>query len=93
MSTKLAPPTNSFITTQNTSQNAEKKGSHHCKPLSIFGSPGRTRTADPVINSHLLYRLSYRGIILIASLHSMIQAGLLLTFSLARPERFELPTT
>lgn len=26
------------------------------------GSPGRTRTADPVINSHLLYRLSYRGI-------------------------------
>ena len=25
------------------------------------GSPGRTRTADPVINSHLLYRLSYRG--------------------------------
>jgi len=27
------------------------------------GSPGRTRTADPVINSHLLYRLSYRGMI------------------------------
>ncbi len=26
------------------------------------GSPGRARTADPVINSHLLYRLSYRGI-------------------------------
>jgi hypothetical protein len=26
------------------------------------GSPGRTRTADPVVNSHLLYRLSYRGI-------------------------------
>ena len=25
------------------------------------GSPGRTRTADKVINSHLLYRLSYRG--------------------------------
>lgn len=25
------------------------------------GSPGRARTADPVINSHLLYRLSYRG--------------------------------
>src|SRR5690606_16009958 len=23
--------------------------------------PGRARTADPVINSHLLYRLSYRG--------------------------------
>ena len=26
-----------------------------------IGSPRRTRTADPVINSHLLYRLSYRG--------------------------------
>ena len=30
--------------------------------LSLYGSPRRTRTADPVINSHLLYRLSYRGI-------------------------------
>ena len=27
-----------------------------------FGSPGRTRTADKVVNSHLLYQLSYRGI-------------------------------
>ncbi len=27
-----------------------------------FGSPGRTRTADPVVNSHLLYQLSYRGV-------------------------------
>lgn len=26
-------------------------------------SPGRTRTADPVVNSHLLYRLSYRGMV------------------------------
>ena len=25
------------------------------------GSPGRARTADPMINSHLLYQLSYRG--------------------------------
>ena len=25
------------------------------------GSPGRTRTSDPVVNSHLLYQLSYRG--------------------------------
>jgi hypothetical protein len=25
------------------------------------GSAGRTRTADPVINSHLLYQLSYCG--------------------------------
>ena len=28
----------------------------------LFGSPGRTRTSDPMINSHLLYQLSYRGI-------------------------------
>jgi hypothetical protein len=27
----------------------------------IFGSPGQTRTADKVINSHPLYQLSYRG--------------------------------
>ncbi len=27
-----------------------------------FGSATRTRTWDPMINSHLLYRLSYRGI-------------------------------
>ena len=25
------------------------------------GSPGRTRTADPVVNSHLLCQLSYWG--------------------------------
>jgi hypothetical protein len=31
------------------------------KPLNVIGSPGRTRTSDPVVNSHLLYRLSYRG--------------------------------
>ena len=27
-----------------------------------LGSPGRTRTCDLVVNSHPLYRLSYRGI-------------------------------
>ncbi len=27
-----------------------------------YGSPGRARTADLVINSHPLYQLSYRGI-------------------------------
>ena len=26
-----------------------------------YGSPGRARTTDRVINSHLLYQLSYRG--------------------------------
>ena len=30
----------------------------------LIGSPGRARTADPVINSHLLYQLSYRGILI-----------------------------
>ncbi len=29
--------------------------------MTKFGSPGQTRTADKVINSHLLYRLSYWG--------------------------------
>lgn len=29
--------------------------------VSSIGSPSRTRTSDPVVNSHLLYRLSYRG--------------------------------
>ena len=27
----------------------------------LFGSPTRTRTTDPLINSQLLYQLSYRG--------------------------------
>src|SRR5262245_27387850 len=27
----------------------------------LVGSPGRTRTSDPAVNSRLLYRLSYRG--------------------------------
>ena len=31
--------------------------------LQEFGSPGRTRTTDQVINSHPLYQLSYRGIV------------------------------
>jgi Phage integrase family len=30
-------------------------------PLDFIGSPGRTRTADPVVNSHLLCQLSYWG--------------------------------
>ena len=44
----------------------------------LFGSPGRARTADLMINSHPLYRLSYRG--------------LNFWVSMVRPERFELPT-
>src|SRR5271165_5318600 len=30
-------------------------------PSKKDGSPGRTRTSDPAVNSRLLYRLSYRG--------------------------------
>ncbi len=30
-------------------------------PLLGYGSPARTRTTDKVVNSHLLYRLSYWG--------------------------------
>ena len=29
------------------------------QPLSFFGSGGGTRTPDRVVNSHLLYQLSY----------------------------------
>jgi hypothetical protein len=30
--------------------------------LSYSGSPARTRTADPMVNSHLLCQLSYWGL-------------------------------
>ena len=39
------------------------------------GSLGRARTADPVINSHLLYRLSYQGTITVAGLITMLVAA------------------
>ena len=38
------------------------KGMAYTNELGGNGSPGRARTADLVINSHPLYRLSYRGI-------------------------------
>ena len=31
------------------------------KPFANAGSPSRTRTSDPLINSQLLYQLSYWG--------------------------------
>ena len=31
-----------------------------------FGSPSWTRTNDPAVNSRMLYRLSYRGIYVLA---------------------------
>ena len=36
-------------------------GKYSFKKMKGSGSSRRTRTADPVVNSHLLYRLSYRG--------------------------------
>ena len=41
---------------------AKKKGSG-CYPETLVntGSPDMTRTCDPLVNSQLLYRLSYRG--------------------------------
>ncbi len=39
-----------------------KKTARFCNRAGIPGSPGRTRTADKVVNSHLLYQLSYRGL-------------------------------
>ena len=40
-----------------------KKSLHLCRLLFVLlsGSTTWTRTRDPMINSHLLYQLSYRG--------------------------------
>lgn len=40
----------------------QKKARTLMRAFFKFGSPGQARTADLVINSHPLYRLSYRGI-------------------------------
>ena len=39
-----------------------------------FGSPGRTRTADQMVNSHPLYQLSYRGVLLLPLLYQMVNS-------------------
>ena len=36
----------------------------YCSPDIQYGAPARTRTVDPVIKSHLLYRLSYERTLL-----------------------------
>ena len=46
---------------------AKEKAAHWaalqvCSSCYEIGSPARTRTTDPLINSQLLYQLSYRGI-------------------------------
>ena len=35
----------------------------------LFGSPSWTRTNDPAVNSRMLYRLSYRGIYVLAPIY------------------------
>ncbi len=49
---------------EKTRQKAGFRGAEILKAFSgtLFGSATWTRTRDPMINSHLLYRLSYRGI-------------------------------
>ncbi len=44
-----------------TPEKSEAKKSLHLCRLSLSGSTTWTRTRDPMINSHLLYQLSYRG--------------------------------
>jgi hypothetical protein len=41
-----------------------KKRPEGVRAFFLSGSPGRIRTADQVVNSHPLYRLSYRGILI-----------------------------
>ena len=49
------------LTLKNINQHVmTKKGQVH-PGLSFSGSPARTRTADPMVNSHLLCQLSYWG--------------------------------
>ena len=48
--------------------------------ICLNGSAGRTRTFGTVINSHLLYQLSYRGILLSQSNRKKSSSGLLLSW-------------
>ena len=44
-------------------QQAKKKGPNKRSIPFHIGSGSRTRTCDPMINSHLLYQLSYAGLV------------------------------
>ena len=37
------------------------------KLLQLIGDPTRTRTWDPMVKSHLLYRLSYRTVVSVSN--------------------------
>ena len=45
-----------------TGEKTEGTANQPVPTVGLHGSPGRTRTSDRVVNSHLLYQLSYRGI-------------------------------
>ena len=53
---------------------------HEGKQGSDIGSSNRTRTCDPMINSHLLYQLSYRGTTGNPSVSDIIMDAIRLTF-------------
>ena len=46
-----------------------QKERHDFHRVFLFGSPSWTRTNDPAVNSRMLYRLSYRGIYVLAPIY------------------------
>lgn len=48
-----------FTNGRNSSKNTKKRNQLYYKRLRFFCDPGRARTVDPMIKSHLLYQLSY----------------------------------
>ena len=46
-----------------TDRSKQKRPYIAVRPFFVIGSPGTARTCDKRINSPLLYRLSYRGIV------------------------------
>jgi hypothetical protein len=58
----LAGPDRAWINGQTLRANGGINGSRRFSSCLLgIGSPGRTRTSDPAVNSRLLYQLSYRG--------------------------------
>ena len=56
----------------------QQKRTQAVQPKSLFitGSPGRIRTIDRVVNSHLLCQLSYRGIFVASMYHKAIMPSI-----------------
>ena len=62
--------------------NIKRKNTCECK--CSFGSPNRARTCDIMINSHALYRLSYRGIL---NYRFMLRISVMLPFAVPGKRR------